>query len=58
MSSENEPPAPSDGSQAPKTRRGYDSPKLVQYGSVARLTQGTLTTQSDGPKGGKKMKCL
>jgi hypothetical protein len=35
-------------------RRAYQSPALVEYGSVAKLTQGTLTVGADGPGGGMK----
>jgi len=42
-------------SQKPKTdvtrKRPYTSPRLTEYGSVAKLTQGTLTTQNDSPAG-------
>jgi hypothetical protein len=31
---------------------------LVEYGSVAKLTQGTLTTMNDSTGGGFQMKCL
>ena len=35
-------------------RQPYQRPTLTEYGSVAKLTQGTLTTQSDGKTGGFK----
>jgi hypothetical protein len=38
-------------------RQSYEAPRLGEYGSVAKLTQGTLTTMNDGG-GGVKMKCL
>ena len=42
-----------------KGRKAYATPSLVEYGSVAKLTQGTLTRQSDGKTGGFKRKnCL
>ena len=41
-----------------RTRRPYRKPQLVEYGSVAKLTQGTRTAQSDGVGGGFKMSCL
>ena len=41
-----------------KRRQAYQRPSLTEYGSVAKLTQGTLTTQSDGKTGGFKMGCL
>jgi hypothetical protein len=44
--------------QAP--RRPYRSPALTEYGSVAKLTQGSLTWWSDGSMGGFRfmMLCL
>ena len=39
-------------------RRPYTKPKLTEYGSIAKLTQGTRTNQSDGVGGGFKMNCL
>jgi hypothetical protein len=30
-------------------KRPYAPPRLTEYGSVAKLTQGTRTTQQDGP---------
>lgn len=39
-------------------RRPYRRPTLTQYGSVAKLTQGTLTRQGESPGGGFKMTCL
>lgn len=41
------------------TKRPYRKPQLIEYGSVAKLTQGTRTTQNDGGAGGGfKMSCL
>jgi len=39
-------------------RRPYKKPVLTEYGSIAKLTQGTRTNQSDGVGGGFKMGCL
>ena len=39
-------------------RRPYKKPALTEYGSIAKLTQGTRTNQSDGVGGGFKMGCL
>lgn len=39
-------------------RRAYRRPTLTEYGSVAKLTQGTRTTQGESPGGGFKMACL
>ena len=55
------PPSGPSGSHAgePKAREAYQSPTLIEYGSVAKLTQGTLTTGGDGKLGGFKSKaCL
>jgi hypothetical protein len=37
---------------AQPARRKYVKPQLTEYGSVAKLTQGTATKQSDGHGGG------
>jgi hypothetical protein len=34
------------GRNAPLARRPYTAPKLVEYGSVAKLTQGNGTVRS------------
>lgn len=39
-------------------RRPYRKPKLTEYGSIAKLTQGTRTRNSDGPGGGFRNTCL
>jgi hypothetical protein len=40
-------------------RRPYHKPRLTEYGSIAKLTQGTRTVSNDGPGGGFKMtRCL
>jgi hypothetical protein len=44
--------------KAPAPRRPYTKPTLTEYGSIAKLTQGTRTNQSDGVGGGFKMGCL
>lgn len=49
---------PAAAGQGTGTRRAYRKPQLIEYGSVAKLTQGTRTTQSDGVGGGFKMSCL
>jgi hypothetical protein len=51
-------PAPTLDAQAtpPAERRPYQSPVLVEYGSVAKLTRGSLSTSSD-PSGHKSV-CL
>ena len=37
---------------ARRARRFYRHPTLTEYGSVAKLTQGSLTVASDGSMGG------
>jgi len=40
-------------------KRRYETPRLTEYGSVAKLTQGTLTNQNDSPAGTSwKRACL
>ena len=36
----------------------YVSPKLVEYGSVVKLTQGTLTVGDESGGGMKRSQCL
>jgi hypothetical protein len=43
--------------QSPK-RKPYQSPELVEYGSVAKLTQGTLSMNSDFFGGGFRMRAM
>jgi hypothetical protein len=40
------PPRDERGTEARKTRRPYVAPTLVEYGSVAKLTQGNGTVRS------------
>lgn len=40
----------------PAVRRPYQSPELVEYGPVAKLTQGTLSRNSDFFSGGFRMR--
>lgn len=40
-------------------RRSYTSPRLIEYGSVAKLTRGSKSVNSDFPQAGFKMNsCL
>lgn len=39
-------------------KRPYHQPALTEYGSVTKLTQGSLTLQADGASGGFRMNCL
>ena len=52
-------PSPSTDAGAPRTRRPYARPELVEYGSIARLTHtgGSTTTEAGVPKKSKKT-CL
>jgi hypothetical protein len=50
---------PPEAKPAAGRKRQYSTPRLTEYGSVAKLTQGTLTTQNDSPAGTSwKMPCL
>jgi hypothetical protein len=42
------------GTHAKKSRRPYTAPKLVEYGSVAKLTQGNGTVRTGD--GGQMMR--
>ena len=45
-----------DATQPAPRRRPYRKPTLTEYGSIAKLTQGTQTRQGDfGTGGGFKM---
>jgi hypothetical protein len=43
----NEQPRDADGA-APRRKRPYAAPRLTEYGSVAKLTQGGGSKQQDG----------
>jgi hypothetical protein len=43
---------------AAQPKRPYATPKLIEYGSVAKLTQGTRTKQGDTPAAGFRKACL
>jgi hypothetical protein len=45
-------------SAAGQGKRPYSKPKLIEYGSVAKLTQGTRTKQADTPAAGFRKVCL
>ena len=59
MSAERTTPPPKPRDEGAR-KRPYSTPRLTEYGSVAKLTQGTLTTQQDGSGGNtfKKNSCL
>ena len=50
---------PSSDGAAPR-KRPYAPPRLTEYGSVAKLTQGTRTSQQDSPGAStfKRAACL
>lgn len=54
-----EPKQQPSGGAAPG-KRPYAPPRLTEYGSVAKLTQGTRTNQQDGPGAStfKRAACL
>lgn len=39
-------------------RKPYEAPRLVEYGSIAKLTQGSRTILNDGGAGMRFMICL
>ena len=39
-------------------RKPYERPRLVEYGSIAKLTQGSRTILNDGGAGMRFMICL
>ena len=59
MSLDNRTEKTPDGKVAPG-KRPYAAPRLTEYGSVAKLTQGTRSVQQDGPgtTAFKKDSCL
>jgi hypothetical protein len=54
--------AVADGVPRANAKRRYRPPELVEYGSIAKLTHGTLTVQLDllmgGMRMGMEMMCL
>jgi hypothetical protein len=44
--------------EATGPRKPYEPPRLVEYGSIAKLTQGSATVGSDGGAGFMNMSCL
>jgi hypothetical protein len=38
-----------EGPEPAKPKRPYTAPRLIEYGSVAKLTQGTRSVQQDSP---------
>jgi hypothetical protein len=50
---ESRPEHPTSAGQKP-----YEPPRLVEYGSIAKLTQGSFTVGGDAGGGFKNMQCL
>lgn len=48
--------APAEGNPAP--RKPYVAPVLIEYGTIAKLTQGTRTRRNDGANTRKRRACL
>ena len=40
------------------TRKPYTSPVLVEYGTIAKLTQGNKTRNNDGKNARRRRRCL
>jgi hypothetical protein len=40
------------------TQKPYEPPRLVEYGSIAKLTQGSATVGNDAGAGFRNMACL
>ena len=54
-----EPRVPERAPDGRERKRPYATPRLTEYGSVAKLTQGSASLQADGGGGGfKKAACL
>ena len=48
--------APAEDKPAP--RKPYVAPVLIEYGTIAKLTQGTRTRRNDGANTRKRKACL
>jgi hypothetical protein len=46
--------------RAPRERRPYTTPRVIDYGSVAKLTRGSRSVGSDFPQAGfrRRSRCL
>ena len=42
----------------PAGRKPYEPPRLVEYGSISKLTQGSFTVGNDSGAGFMNMQCL
>lgn len=42
----------------PGGQKRYEPPRLVEYGSISKLTQGSATVGGDAAGGFKNMQCL
>ena len=43
---------------AASRRKPYSAPVLMEYGTIAKLTQGTRTRNNDGANTRKRKRCL
>ena len=48
----------SDPNDSRPARKTYETPRLVSYGSISKLTQGSATVGNDGGSGMMNMQCL
>jgi hypothetical protein len=48
----------SEPDDAQPARKTYETPRLVSYGSITKLTQGSATVGTDGGLGMMNMQCL
>jgi len=49
---------PADPTDPQLSRKTYETPRLVSYGSISKLTQGSATVGNDGGAGMMNMQCL
>jgi hypothetical protein len=47
-----------EASPTPGDLKPYEAPRLVEYGSIAKLTQGNRTVNNDAGAGFLSMMCL
>jgi hypothetical protein len=55
MTAINDDDAVADGAPRANAKRRYRPPALIEYGSISKLTHGTLTVQIDLLMGGMRM---
>jgi hypothetical protein len=49
---------PADPTDPQPSRKTYETPRLMRYGSISKLTQGSATVGNDGGSGMMNMQCL